>query len=111
MSVSGNGGGDGDGVSVGVGSDNCYAFMLKTKTKMIKIIVIGLYKMVQKTWKMTETMANGYSSESTHRELSIEYQHHRVLMVFKMLCILVLWTKLALALEGLSVNIFDYYFP
>ena len=32
---------------------------------------------------MTETMANGYSFESTERELSNEYQHNRVLMVFK----------------------------
>ena len=29
---------------------------------------------MQKTLKMTETLANGYSSESTRRELSNEYQ-------------------------------------
>ena len=29
---------------------------------------------------MTETLANGYLSESTQRELSNEYQHDRVLM-------------------------------
>ena len=28
--------------------------------------------------KMTETMAHGYSSESTQRELSNEYEHDRV---------------------------------
>ena len=28
--------------------------------------------------KMTETLANGYSSESTQWELSNEYQHDRV---------------------------------
>ena len=28
--------------------------------------------------KMTETLANGYSYESTQRELSNEYQHDRV---------------------------------
>ena len=50
---------------------------------------------------MTETLANGYSSESTQRELSDEYQHDRVVMVFKNLCILVLWAKVASALEGL----------
>ena len=50
---------------------------------------------------MTENMVNGYSSESTQRELSNEYQHDRVEMVFKNLSILVLWTKVASALEGL----------
>ena len=35
-------------------------------------------KMMQKTWKMILTRANGYSSESTQRELSNEYQHDRV---------------------------------
>ena len=43
----------------------------------------------------------GYSSESTRRELTNEYQHDRVnKMVFKNLCILVLWTKVALAFIG-----------
>ena len=31
-----------------------------------------------KNLKMTETLANGYSSESTQRELSNEYQDDRV---------------------------------
>ena len=34
--------------------------------------------------------------------LSNEYQHDRVKMVFKNLFILVLWTKVASALEGLN---------
>ena len=51
---------------------------------------------------MTETLANGYSSESTQRELSNEYQLDRVYMVFRNLCIFVPWMKLASALEGLS---------
>ena len=34
---------------------------------------------------MTETLACGYLSESTQRELYNEYQHDRVLMVFKTL--------------------------
>ena len=51
---------------------------------------------------MTEILAYGYSSESTQRELSNEYQHNRVKVVFKNLCIIVLWTKLALAMEGLK---------
>ena len=41
---------------------------------------------------MIETMAHGNSSESTQQELSNKYQHDRVEMVFKDLCILVLWT-------------------
>ena len=51
---------------------------------------------------MTETLADGYSFESTQRELSNEYQYDRVLMVYKNLCIVALWTKVALALEGLN---------
>ena len=50
--------------------------------------------------KMTGTLANGYSSESTWRELSNEYQHDRVWMDFKNICVLVLWTNVASALEG-----------
>ena len=53
---------------------------------------------------MTKTLANGYSSESSHRELSNEYQHDRVLSVFKSLSIVVLWMKVASALEGLKEN-------
>ena len=56
---------------------------------------------MQKAWKMTETLAHGYSSESAQSELSNEYQHDRVQMVFKNLCVLVLWTKVAPAYEGL----------
>ena len=51
---------------------------------------------------MTETLANGYSFESAQRELSNEYQHDRVGWHFKNLCVLVLWTKVASALEGLT---------
>ena len=41
------------------------------------------YKMMQKTWKLTETLANGYSSERTQWELSNEYQLDRVEVVFQ----------------------------
>ena len=34
--------------------------------------------MMEKNWKMTETLAHGYSDESTQQELSNEYQHDRV---------------------------------
>ena len=54
---------------------------------------------------MTETLANGYSSESTQRELSNEYQHDRVWVFFKNLGVIVLWTKVASALEGLRRSV------
>ena len=38
---------------------------------------------MQKTLKMTETFAPGYSSQSTQQELSNKYQHDRVYMVFR----------------------------
>ena len=50
--------------------------------------------------KMTGTLAHGYSSDSTRRELSTEYQHGRVLIVFENLSPLVLCTKVALVLGG-----------
>ena len=37
---------------------------------------------------MTETLSNGYSSDSSQRELSNEYQYDRVKMLFKNLCAL-----------------------
>ena len=51
------------------------------------------------------------SSESTQRELSNEYQHDRVLMVFKNLCILVHQRKVALVLEGLTPMSSNFNFP
>ena len=53
--------------------------------------------------KLAETLANGYSSECTQQELSDEYQHGWVWMVFNNLCLLVLWMKVASALEGLVI--------
>ena len=57
---------------------------------------------MQKTRKITETLANGYSSESTQRDLSNEFQDDRVLMIFQESWILVLWMKVVSALEGLK---------
>ena len=54
-----------------------------------------------KRLKMIITLAHGYSSERTQRELSNEYQLDRVEMVYKKLCVLVIRTKVASALEGL----------
>ena len=50
---------------------------------------------------MTKTMANGYSSDSTQRELSNEYHNDRVELIFIIFCFFVLRTKVASALEGL----------
>ena len=57
-----------------------------------------------KTLKNDWNMGNGYSSERTQQELSIEYQYDRVYMVFKRICIPVLWTKVALEFEGLNIS-------
>ena len=59
---------------------------------------------MQKHKEITETMTNGYSSESTQWELIIhEYQYDRVSMVFKNLCILMLWKKCSLSNEKVGI--------
>ena len=58
-------------------------------------------KWCKKTWKMTETLAYRYSSESAPRELSNEYQHDRVQMFFENLCVFLHWMKVTSALDGL----------
>ena len=63
--------------------------------------------MMQKALKITETLANGYSSESTQQELSNEYQHDKVSMFFKNVYVLVLWIKVTSALKGLNAT--DYF--
>ena len=46
--------------------------------------LFGQNKMMQKTWKNDwNPVAHGYSSESAQRELSYEYQHDRVKMIFR----------------------------
>ena len=56
---------------------------------------------MQKNFKITETLAYGYSFEGTRQELSNEYQHDRVKMVFENLCVIGLWMIVASELEGL----------
>ena len=51
---------------------------------------------------MAETLAHWYSSESTQWELSYEYQHDRVQMIFKTPSICVLRMNVASALERLT---------
>ena len=53
---------------------------------------------------MTETLPHGYPSESTQGELSNEYQHDMFKIFFTNLCVLVLWTKVASALDGLGIS-------
>ena len=69
---------------------------------LTRVIYSTNTKLCKKREKVTETLAHGYSSESTQRELSNEYQHDSVSMIFKNLCVLVLWIKVVLALEGLK---------
>ena len=51
---------------------------------------MGTHNMIDNPSKRTEAVAHGFSSESTRRELSDEYQHDRVEMVFENLCMLLL---------------------
>ena len=62
-------------------------------------------KVMQKTWEMTETLTNGYSSERTQRELSNEYQHDRVSMFFKNLCVLVLFDECSLSIGSVNLSL------
>ena len=47
-------------------------------TFMVLVTVIWPIQKDAKTLKMTETLAHGYSSESTQQELSNKYQHDMV---------------------------------
>ena len=78
---------------------------------MLLVANLANTKLCKKKQKITETLANGYSFDSTERELSNEYRQDRVSMVFINLSILVLWTKVASALEGLrwsGSNVVNY---
>ena len=74
---------------------------LKWPTKH-RTIMRSFIRIMQKSWEITETLAYGYLCERSQWELSNEYQHDRVSMVFKNICVFVLCTKLASALEGLK---------
>ena len=71
----------------------------------------GQYKIMHKSPKITETLAYGYSFKSTQQELSNEYQYDRVQMFFKNLNVLVVWMKLASALEALKQAIGLWILP
>ena len=57
---------------------------------------------MQKILKTTETLSYGYLFESAQQGLSNEYEHDRVSVFFKNLCVFVLRMKVASALEGLK---------
>ena len=83
------GGGGGGGGGVGCIYKGGIRISLKTLKKIIHLCMIfqplcywwkiwPMQNDVKKTWKMTETLASGYSSDSTHQELSNAYQNGRV---------------------------------
>ena len=51
---------------------------LHSLTHMLLVINLANTKWCKNTGEKTETLSNGYSSESTLRELSNKYQHDRV---------------------------------
>ena len=65
---------------------------------MLLVADLAITKWCKNPLKMTETLAHGYSSDSTQRVLSNECRHDRVKMIFKNLCILVLWIKSSLSI-------------
>ena len=62
-------------------------------------------KCCKNPWKMTETLANGYSYESTQWELSNEYQHDRVSMVFKRICSCALDESIPISIGRVKWNV------
>ena len=72
-------------------------------TEMLKVFS-SFCKCFCKRRGMTETLAHGYSSVSAQRDLSYEYQHDRVKMVFENICVLMLLTNEDSVFEGLSVG-------
>ena len=56
----------------------CNSMLCGALSHYAAIGYFGQYKIMHKIWKMTETLAHGYLSETTQWELSNEYQHDRV---------------------------------
>ena len=84
--------------------DNLYDFTL-----MLLTAKLANTKLCKNPEKPLKPLANGYSSQSAKQELSNEYQHDRVLMVLKNLCIFVLWAQVATALIFLSIWLLIHY--
>ena len=60
------------------GPDILAATTMNRLSLMLLVTNLANTKWSKNTWKMTETLANGYSNERAQRELSNEYQHDRV---------------------------------
>ena len=57
---------------------------------------------------MTETLAHGYASESSQRDLSSEYQHDRVQIFFKNMFVFQLWTSSIEWVKGILREVISY---
>ena len=62
-------------VSVPTKPDSILMVLLKVLNPYAAGGYFGQYKIMLKSWKITETLTNGYSSESTQQEPLNEYQH------------------------------------
>ena len=67
----------------------------KGLTLILLVANFASTKLRKKGERMTETLAYGHSSDNSQRELSNEHQHDRFKMVFKNLCVVVLWMEVA----------------
>ena len=56
----------------------CRSWIKNESTLMLLVASLATIKWCKKNWKMIETLAYGYLSESNRAELSNEYQHNRV---------------------------------
>ena len=63
-------------------SPKCKAFYIINLTLMLLTAKLAKTKLCKNPEKPLKPLANGYSSESAQQELSNEYQHDRVSMVF-----------------------------
>ena len=73
-----------------------------TLTLMLLVANMVRAKLCEKSRKMTETLANWYSSDRAQQELSNEYQQDRVWMDLKHLSDFISCVKIAAALKGLN---------
>ena len=70
---------------------------------MLLVANLAITKWCEICWNLTETLAHGYSSDSTQQEPSDEYMAGFI-KFFKYFCALVPLTKVASALKGLMLN-------
>ena len=76
-----------------------------TLTRLLRVLVAiisPLQNYAKIHFKMSETLSHRYASDRTQWELTNEYQHGRDWIVFKNICVVLLWVKVASALDGLK---------